>query len=711
MPLTDAPNDRLAAIAKLPPAELARLLVLQPHVAAWCLGTGTLIRLMRPMAGRPDRARLAAALASPESIRLTLLMLEPAALQLISVATSQRGVLSRETVDRELAPLPPEERERLVNSLTERLIIDPKLGFVALRPGVSELIGLPGRPLDRLLLDQSISSDHLATWLKNLNIRPIPARKSERIAAIHTVFANPRTVQELIESLTAEQTAMLQTLVDAGGGGISSRRLGVDWWQLRLRSSVLPRSPQPGEVPGATSALRSLVDLGLVWTDDMAQYVGLWLEVLTAINGRTYLLWSTATPPDPRPLERTDNLTPAPLGPLQSLLRQVADEPVPGLKAGGIGVKAIRDLARRIGQPEAQTALLARLANGTGLMPATTEPVGKGRQQTWIYRYELDRGAVAEWSDTDTAGQWRTLVNAWLEGVDVESEAYELIIAMRRQVVADLQALPPHHGVNRNDVAVWITESHFAADRIDVDALIAELAMLGLVTETGPVGLTSLARILLTDPASLAELLPEHDVNIVVQTDLTVVAPPALDPTIRSRLDQLCTVESSGSVTVLRLDRGRIAAALAAGETSAALLEFLHTHSSVPVPAVVARMLSDVERQRGGLTVLSATTVVTAHDVLGLAAAVKVKTARLTLIAPTVAISDLSLAKVLSALRAKGLAPANGTRLPASAETARSGPSSKGPNSTGHNSTAHALRSKVALHPQIQQLTTLVESW
>jgi len=55
--------------------------------------------------------------------------------------------------------------------------------------------------------------------------------------------------------------------------------------------------------------------------------------------------------------------------------------------------------------------------------------------------------------------------------------------------------------------------------------------------------------------------------------------------------------------------------------------------------------------------VRSAATIVTADDVIGLAAAVSVKAARLTLLAPTVAVSDLAPAKVTAALRAKGLAP------------------------------------------------------
>jgi hypothetical protein len=108
---------------------------------------------------------------------------------------------------------------------------------------------------------------------------------------------------------------------------------------------------------------------------------------------------------------------------------------------------------------------------------------------------------------------------------------------------------------------------------------------------------------------------------------------------------------------VYRLDDVRIGQDLAAGETAEAICAFLAAHSTVPVAPAVTQFVRDVERRRGGLTVAATATVITADDTLGLAEAIKVKAARLTLIAPTVAVSDLPPAKVLAALRAKGLAP------------------------------------------------------
>jgi hypothetical protein len=116
-------------------------------------------------------------------------------------------------------------------------------------------------------------------------------------------------------------------------------------------------------------------------------------------------------------------------------------------------------------------------------------------------------------------------------------------------------------------------------------------------------------------------------------------------------------------------------------------------------------MLADVERQRSGLAAVSATTVVTADDVLGLAAAVKVKAARLTLIAPTVAISDLPLAKVLGALRAKGLAPSNANRSVGNTDRRSDRIVHRVP------VRAQGQRPTGAIHPHTAQLERLVESW
>jgi hypothetical protein len=130
------------------------------------------------------------------------------------------------------------------------------------------------------------------------------------------------------------------------------------------------------------------------------------------------------------------------------------------------------------------------------------------------------------------------------------------------------------------------------------------------------------------------------------------------------------------------------------------LLAFLTDHAAVPVAPVVAQLLTDVERQRSGLTARSAGTVVTADDVLGLAQAVRVRAARLTLVAPTVAVSDLPLDKVMAALRKAGLAP-----------SAADAPTATGVTIARVQPAPRARNVPQVLHPHLAQLEALLEGW
>lgn len=709
MPVQDTTVDRVRALAGLSNAELAKVIALQPHLVAWTQGSGPIQHVLGTAPIRPDRRRLALVLANPETIHLTVTMLPVNALRMIIIAAAFDDRLTAAQIERELAPLSAEERASLIRILVERLLAEAVDGGIRLRPGVSDIVRSPGRTVQRLALDQSINSDLIGTWLGRLGAYPIPTRKTDRIESLAAVFANRPRMLELIRDLSPAARAMFDRLMDAGGTGISSGSLGVDIWQLRMRSAVLPRHLQSQAEHAPTAALRVLAELGLVWVEESTYRIGLWLDVITTVQTRMFLDWFPLPHVDHVALEAENAHAPAVLGSLHGLLRQVSAEPIVGLKSGGIGVKAVRDLSKRLGSDEPTTSLVLSMAFGAGLLGTTMEVVGKGRSESLINRFEVLADAVATWSELSVAEQWRRIIVEWFEGNDAEPEGYLMVSTVRRQLIADLLAIPAGFGVPSSEVEAHVNALHLGVGG-DAKRFIGELQVLGLIPDSGPVGLTALARVLITDPAALEEHLGAQSDTFVVQADLTVIAPPTLDPTVRARLDQLCTIESSGSVTVLRLDRTRIAAELAAGNTAALLTEFLHAHSSVPVAAVVDQTILDTERQRGGLTVSTAATVVTADDVLGLAAAVKVKAARLTLIAPTVAISDLPLAKVVAALRAKGLAPASASSGAGYTGDA-SGRGSRPPPRRASAATKKPSRLAGALHPTVEQLEQLVETW
>lgn len=649
-------DDRLQAIAKLSADELARRLEQLPPVAAWLLNRGRLSFATEAAGRTPTRRALAEALADSDVIALTLRLLDPASFQLVLVLAIHGGHLDRARLDHELDPLPPAERDRIIRRLADQFVIDepaPRLP-ISLRPGVAQLVALPGRALDRVLLDQSIGSDEIGAWARELGLK-VPAKKSDRLAAVRSVLSDRAKLTAAVARLGAPAQELFERLADAGGQGVSAGSVGISVWQLRPAIArgfrTMPRLPTHIE------AAQQLADRGIMWIDHDRGTLGLWLEALAAANGRTFTRWPVELQPHLVPVDDLHQPGSHTLSTIELLLQHLATQPLPGLKTGGIGVKAMRDLAKAVGRDVLDLETIVNLAVATGLVARTIEPSGKGRAATIDCRFEVDPRRVEHWRASPATTRWIELVAAWIDALDAEPERRILTGLVRRSVLADLLQLPEGVGVRRDELGTWMRTRHGLANYVDADELANDLTMIGLCHPIGPIGLGAVARTLLVHPDQLESIVPTLDATIVVQADFSVIAPPGLDPAVRARLDRLSITESTGSVTVLRLDRERIGAAIAAGDTPDDLLDFLATHSSVELPDSISRLMHDAERQQGGLTVTGAATVVTADDVLGLAAAVKVKAAKLTLIAPTVAISPLPPAKVLALLRAKGLAP------------------------------------------------------
>ena len=141
----------------------------------------------------------------------------------------------------------------------------------------------------------------------------------------------------------------------------------------------------------------------------------------------------------------------------------------------------------------------------------------------------------------------------------------------------------------------------------------------------------------------------------IIQPDHTVIVDPGVDVDALTRLGKIANLESDAGVRVYRLDPARMAVALANGDDADALLGFLADGARVPLPEVVEHLVRDAARRPGGLVIGAAGTWLTCEDPVLLAKAVAVKTAKLTRVAPTTAVSPLAEHKVSAALQAKGL--------------------------------------------------------
>ncbi|MEU7471908.1 helicase C-terminal domain-containing protein [Streptomyces sp. NPDC044984] len=159
----------------------------------------------------------------------------------------------------------------------------------------------------------------------------------------------------------------------------------------------------------------------------------------------------------------------------------------------------------------------------------------------------------------------------------------------------------------------------------------------------------------------LAPLLPEPLDHVLLQADLTAVAPGPLERPLADLLEVLADVESKGGATVYRFTPGSVRRALDAGQTASDLHAFLAAHSRTPVPQPLAYLIDDVARRHGHLRVGAASAYVRCDDDAVLSEILADRRAAglgLRRLAPTVLAAQAGPAGLLEGLRAMGFAPA-----------------------------------------------------
>ncbi|MFM9554043.1 MULTISPECIES: helicase C-terminal domain-containing protein [Streptomyces] len=159
----------------------------------------------------------------------------------------------------------------------------------------------------------------------------------------------------------------------------------------------------------------------------------------------------------------------------------------------------------------------------------------------------------------------------------------------------------------------------------------------------------------------LAPLLPEPLDHVLLQADLTAVAPGPLKRPLADMLGVLADVESKGGATVYRFTPGSVRRALDAGRSASDLHDFLTAHSRTPVPQPLAYLIDDVARRHGHLRIGAASAYVRCDDDAMLSEILADKRSQglgLRRLAPTVLAAQTDPAALLDGLRAMGYAPA-----------------------------------------------------
>jgi hypothetical protein len=351
--------------------------------------------------------------------------------------------------------------------------------------------------------------------------------------------------------------------------------------------------------------------------------------------------------------------------------------PPVALRTGAVAVRDLKSAADVAHLDEAATALLVEVAAAAGLLATWPDTDGN---PAWTPTDAFDA-----WCDQPAATRWRRLAAAWLATerlpflVGARDESGKARNALdpevtsriapetRAMTLAALAELPPGEvlaaGTGPASVVARVTWQRPRRPPSRADQVVAaldEAAQLGLVALGG---LASYAAALLAgdDPADrLTTLLPQEVDEVLIQADLTAVAPGPLTRERARDLHLLADVESRGQATVYRFTGSSVRRAFDAGWAAHEVHDFLDAVSRTSVPQPLTYLVDDAARTFGTVRVGHAEAFLRADDETALAEVLHHPRAAswgLRRIAPTVLVSSTPLDVLLPRLRELGVSP------------------------------------------------------
>ncbi|MFC3998527.1 helicase-associated domain-containing protein [Nocardiopsis sediminis] len=529
---------------------------------------------------------------------------------------------------------------------------------VATPPGVTrERLGTAlGAPADRLddALDRLLAA--ALVWPDSGRLRPV--------TVLRDILTRPAGLgQPLRVLLAARPAARLDRLAaDLGlptgyNGGDPAERISAELARPGRLTALLDESgadarpvldrlvwgPPHGTVSGAArdvstataaSPIDRLLARGLLVAADDTTVV-LPLEVGLHLRGGRLFREDASAPPEPAgPQRPAAVIARAAAGQAFTLIRSVEEllehwsaEPPAVLRSGGLGARDLRRAARELDADEPTAALFIETAHAAGLLGADDDVDGD-----WLPTHDFD-----VWRASEPERRWLRLAEAWLRSTRVAAlggskdargrsrnilgEGLERRSApeVRLDVLHALAAAPEGTAPEPGSVAerlAWQRPRRQGPAYTELaEIALREAGLLGFTG--GGTALAPHARALLeelhTGEAPLAEHpaprsaallgpdLPRPLDHILVQGDLTAVAPGPLVPELARELALAADVESTGGATVYRFGAESVRRALDAGRGAADLTDFLERHSRTPLPQPLRYLIADIGRRHGRL--------------------------------------------------------------------------------------------------------------
>ncbi len=519
--------------------------------------------------------------------------------------------------------------------------------IAGLGPPVRQVVSaLPGERLGVLAAELGLppSREHLA----------MAARVADRIA-------DPGYLAQAVASVGNEATMLLRRMADGPPSG-------------RVENALRPATAAKARTPVDQLLARGLVVATDTSTVVLPREVGLHLRSGQLHPGGLDRPQPEVTVHEPTLVDRLGAGTAAELVRSVEMVAEAwADDPPAVLRAGGLGVRDLRRTAGLLDGDVAAAVRAVEIAFTAGLLAAD------GTGSFW-----LPTSAFDTWLRSEPAARWVGLVSGWLSGSRVATLAVprddrekppaplseELdrpgAPELRGLALGLLAALPPGNSLDPDavlDVVSWHRPRRSGPAR---NALVRwsldEAHAYGLLARGA---VTTAGRLLFSGDLAgaeraMADLLPPPLDHILIQADLTAIAPGPLEPPLAREMALLATIESTGGATVYRFSEASVRRALEAGRTAGEIAAFLASISRTSVPQPLTYLVDDVARRFGRVRVGAAPALVTVDDPALLEAILsepKVAALSPRRVAPTVASIHASPAMVLELLQSQGLHP------------------------------------------------------
>ncbi len=464
--------------------------------------------------------------------------------------------------------------------------------------------------------------------------------------------------------------------VDRGGQAILD---ALTWGPA---TGVLSESTSEGDTEVGAAA-RRLIEQGLLHRVDES-HVLLPRQVALALRGGRLHREPATRPPTPQGTSVDPGVVDATAGgraaELLVLSAEIIDlwgaDPPRALRSGGVAVRDLSRLSSRLEVSQGEAGWLIEVLHAAGLLARDDTEAA-----SWMPTADADG-----WVDLPPHTRWADLAQAWL----TTSAAPSLIGATeagrinalsiqtswpagrqrRRDALAALATLPPDSAPGEDELRSLMRWYHpirmarasnaGAGGGADVVLREAEWAAVlgrGALSEPGRALLSS-GKEAAAD--TMAPHIPAAVDHVLLQADLTAVAPGRLDGTARAVMRLVGEVESRGGATVHRISEQTIRRALDTGWSADRVLSEISGISRTGVPQPLEYLVRDVARRHGVARIGPCAAYLRSDDVALLdrvEADRALSLLQLRRIAPTVLASPVAAGTVLDLLREQQYGP------------------------------------------------------